>query len=566
MKWDYLFSAAAKAYGGKSTVAGKAAVDLLRLVQLRGMPFPLVHPEHVAVGEKSATDSTIGLMASRPISQGEVVVEIPPAVWFPHSASAALEAARKNVPAFVDAMVLLDAAIATKKGQERKASVAPLAALAMQVLFRATPGPDAAYLEWLHHAVPPAAIVDSMPAFWGRERLMHLQGAAGLSDQGSTDSSGDENGTRGGEIGGGGGGSIGRLPALAKAIHSSLFGGSESSAAGGGAPPVSLLLYALCLVQSRATNSSPASFPFSMVPYFDLLNHSAAPNCGHRFDDSRQSYVVTATSDIASGEECTISYGHLSNGSLLRLYGFTLEPPLLLEKPFSRQGAEREPALAAASLLCGPAPLNLLDIDGLLLKGRQLSLVAEQDHTAAAAGAPAEHIQRMYDTAALLRPEDLLLPSLHAPLPSQNLQQFALAAAIAGVLPPLTAATTTTNVDKDTPPLHPSVGEFNMPSKESASGTGDEDKSALLEHAKKEEAAKDWLVSRVDAQLESYGTTLQSDEAALGTGDDGTMPSWLRHCLVVRIGEKRVLQVARTALLELRAAEHASRKKNCTRL
>ena len=102
-------------------------------------------------------------------------------------------------------------------------------------------------------------------------------------------------------------------------------------------------------MQSRATSGGDGGgneMPFSMVPYFDLLNHSADWNCMQSFEDA--SYVVRATRVIREGEQCYISYGRgerswflsalpsghslarllgvrLANSSLLRKYGFVTD-------------------------------------------------------------------------------------------------------------------------------------------------------------------------------------------------------------------------------------------------
>jgi hypothetical protein len=53
-----------------------------------------------------------------------------------------------------------------------------------------------------------------------------------------------------------------------------------------------------------SSGASSQSFPFSMVPYFDLLNHSLSPNCIHSFDAATQTYVVSANTNIAAGGRC----------------------------------------------------------------------------------------------------------------------------------------------------------------------------------------------------------------------------------------------------------------------
>jgi len=292
--WEALAKAAALAYGGETSAAGRGGAALVKLAFLRGAPLPLAQP--LALPGKG-----VGLAATRAVRQGEVVLAVPRALWQPHSGAAALAAARSGAPAFAHRIDAVDARLAAGlagPGAAPPMSVAPLAALAMQILFATVEGPDAAYVAWLRAAHPPAAMANAMPAFWGQARRRELQ-ACELASQG---------------------GPLDRLPALASTLHAALFGGGGMASGGGLAngsdpevtkdngngPPVALLLWALSLVQSRATGSagaaatstaaavgasSPAfhaSFPFSLVPYFDLLNHEPGgrPNCAHAFSDT----------------------------------------------------------------------------------------------------------------------------------------------------------------------------------------------------------------------------------------------------------------------------------------
>ena len=265
--WEAIAATAARAYGG-ATPSGRGAAALVQLFRLRGGHLPLVAPK------KLGTSAGVGLVASRPIKEGEVLLTVPRALWHPHSAEAALEGARISAPAFASSMERLDDAL-SQGGTG--SSVAPLAALACQIMFQAAPSPDVAYLQWLAEAHPPNSIAASFPAMWSAERLSELDGC-------STEKS------------------LGRLPALATTIHGAIFGRD------GGGPPVELLLWALCLVQSRATSGKGAALssgsttesvmPFTLVPYFDLLNHCPrGGNAAKSFDESSQCYHVTASAN-----------------------------------------------------------------------------------------------------------------------------------------------------------------------------------------------------------------------------------------------------------------------------
>lgn len=131
-KWDQVLKFAFKAYGG---AVGQSAEALIRLAALRGMPLPLALPQRLG------SDSGVGLVAfrqcslgvlywpfttqssrlcssllvlvfsytARNIERGEVVVEIPPALWAPQSAAGALSAANLSTPILAQRITNLDA-------------------------------------------------------------------------------------------------------------------------------------------------------------------------------------------------------------------------------------------------------------------------------------------------------------------------------------------------------------------------------------------------------------------------------------------------------------------------
>ena len=62
----------------------------------------------------------------------------------------------------------------------------------------------------------------------------------------------------------------------------------------------------------------------AIVPLFDFFNHSLSPNVEHELDPSTGHMVCrVAAEHVDANEQLFISYGQHSNGTLLRLYGFT---------------------------------------------------------------------------------------------------------------------------------------------------------------------------------------------------------------------------------------------------
>ena len=62
-----------------------------------------------------------------------------------------------------------------------------------------------------------------------------------------------------------------------------------------------------------------------LVPYADLFNHSQKCNTTWYFDDSLDSFILKATSDIKKNSEIYDSYGEKTNNELLLYYGFTIK-------------------------------------------------------------------------------------------------------------------------------------------------------------------------------------------------------------------------------------------------
>ena len=62
----------------------------------------------------------------------------------------------------------------------------------------------------------------------------------------------------------------------------------------------------------------------TMIPVFDLLNHSPTSRVGHFNDLQRRCLYLYSAQEWKAGEEIFLNYGHLSNYRLLMLYGFTV--------------------------------------------------------------------------------------------------------------------------------------------------------------------------------------------------------------------------------------------------
>ncbi|MFO0591644.1 MAG: SET domain-containing histone-lysine N-methyltransferase [Polyangiaceae bacterium] len=63
----------------------------------------------------------------------------------------------------------------------------------------------------------------------------------------------------------------------------------------------------------------------AMVPLADMINHKRPPAIDWTYDDEKRAFVMTASRDIAKGEELVDSYGRKPNGRFFVHYGFALE-------------------------------------------------------------------------------------------------------------------------------------------------------------------------------------------------------------------------------------------------
>lgn len=80
-------------------------------------------------------------------------------------------------------------------------------------------------------------------------------------------------------------------------------------------------MWAMSLVLSRGI--SGRGYPFTMVPFLDLANHSMDPNCAVHYSEQSESFSLQTVRDVSEGEELTISYGDArNNSSIIGLYGF----------------------------------------------------------------------------------------------------------------------------------------------------------------------------------------------------------------------------------------------------
>ena len=77
------------------------------------------------------------------------------------------------------------------------------------------------------------------------------------------------------------------------------------------------------IASSRAFKVGASRQP-SLLPCIDLCNHSFAPNCALE-SQGDNSVSLIAQEDIPADEPLTITYGALSNTTLLQDYGFIVQ-------------------------------------------------------------------------------------------------------------------------------------------------------------------------------------------------------------------------------------------------
>jgi len=330
---------------------------------------------------------------------------------------------------------------------------------------------------------------------------------------------------------------------------------------------------------------------------------------------------VTATRDLAVGEECTISYGALGNSELLRLYGFASElnpfdaaalklPPMPTPPPAVPLTQPSAEASTSAGFASSAWPQR---------GGAQPAATAAADKVAKAA-AKASRLARLgvdvAAAAAALKPSDLRLPpppplqpleqapGNHAPppsvtpngsvvgslegaaseegFPSEALLRFASAAAR---LNSATAAQDDDDDDDDN-----DIGKNDAGAGCGGRGSSGSDTEARAVGGGEEGRNKSrrrgwmWLLSAVDVQLSAFSTSQGHDERLLGlasgaelgpkagggSGDEGAagqqrddaaaLEPWARYCVLVRRGEKAALGRAAASLRKAKVGGIRGRK------
>jgi Rubisco LSMT substrate-binding/SET domain len=221
------------------------------------------------------------------ITAGAVVLSVPAASWARCSGKYALQTARSKAPAFYERLQQI-------QQQAGSLQLANSACLSMALQFSLSDQSD-----WLHpyssllFEASTAAPETPLPLLMQPTQLQHLQASPLAS-------------------------SIQRTAAMYRQLHASLFAGTPASDSS-----EQLFLWAIATLLSRA--SSSASTPFTMLPYFDFLNHSTQPTCVQGYDSSSGSFTVTALVDHAPGQQLFISYDADSKKGLyqfVRTYGF----------------------------------------------------------------------------------------------------------------------------------------------------------------------------------------------------------------------------------------------------
>jgi Rubisco LSMT substrate-binding/SET domain len=221
------------------------------------------------------------------ITAGAVVLSIPAASWARCSGKYALQTARSKAPAFYERLQQI-------QQQAGSLQLANSACLSMALQFSLSDQSD-----WLHpyssllFEASTATAQTSLPLLMQPTQLQHLQASPLAS-------------------------SIQRTAAMYRQLHASLFAGMPASDSS-----QQLFLWAIATLLSRA--SSSVSTPFTMLPYFDFLNHRAQPTCVQGYDSSTGSFTVTALVDHARGQQLFISYDADSKKGLyqfVRTYGF----------------------------------------------------------------------------------------------------------------------------------------------------------------------------------------------------------------------------------------------------
>ncbi|CAB1096230.1 unnamed protein product [Ectocarpus sp. CCAP 1310/34] len=258
---------------------------------------------------------------------GEELLRVPPAVWLPYCAEAAVRKAEAGAPDFLARL----SNTCAKIGGGDALEVAPVACLALELLFTLERDAREPYLGLLWEA---STSEDALPhpLLMGPDHLDLLQVGADTSAQASPLRD-----------------SITAASKIYSTLHRSLFGlegGDADSSSRGGvhhagiqvSPSASTtrdFLWALGVILSRGVSEEGAG-GVGLVPYLDFANHGdggkgggvalgdGGASCERGFDAATGRHVLRALRDIAPGEELLIDYGSAAKGAyrFARTYGF----------------------------------------------------------------------------------------------------------------------------------------------------------------------------------------------------------------------------------------------------
>jgi SET domain/Rubisco LSMT substrate-binding len=375
------------------------------------------------------------------ITAGAVVLSIPAASWARCSGKFALQTARSKAPAFYERLQQI-------RQQAGSLQLANSACLSMALQFSLSDQSD-----WLHpyssllFEASTAAPETSLPLLMQPTQLQHLQASPLAS-------------------------SIQRTAAMYRQLHASLFAGTPASDSS-----QQLFSWGIATVLSRA--SSSASTPFTMLPYFDFLNHSTQPTCAQGYDASTGSFTVTALVDHAPGQQLFINYDADSKKGLyqfVRAYGF----------------ADFDAYVSSSSSGAAQTARDMLRIN-----------------LPAAPGVAAATLQLPVNWGAGLT----AMPALSAAVLTPEVMQWCHSSVLAA------------------------TGQLNSSSSSSVANACAQPLPAALESA-----AYALLASQVQAALAMYSTTVEDDVDVLeAISNRQQCSSWERLCVRIRVAEKLTL-------------------------
>lgn len=116
-------------------------------------------------------------------------------------------------------------------------------------------------------------------------------------------------------------------------------------------------LWAMSIVVSRGI--SGRGYPFTLVPFIDLANHSMRPNAAVQYNEATGSFSIKTVKDVVNGQEITISYGDArNNSSIVGLYGFYEQDNLTDDLVFSFSSSSDASQAASEFSVVSKAALN----------------------------------------------------------------------------------------------------------------------------------------------------------------------------------------------------------------